>query len=40
MKIRVLQHPSVEAEDDCTFKEPKGANVVESQAIVAAAVKR
>jgi hypothetical protein len=33
-------HPSVEAEDDCMFKEPKGAEVIKSQAIVVAAVKR
>jgi hypothetical protein len=26
--------PSVKAEDDCTFKEPKEAEVVESQAAV------
>jgi hypothetical protein len=36
----VQGHPSIEAEDDCTFEEPNGAEVVKSQAIVAAAVKR
>jgi hypothetical protein len=36
----VQGHPIVEAKDDCTFKEPKGAEVVESQATVATAVKK
>jgi hypothetical protein len=29
-----------EAEDNCTFKEPNGAEVIESQATIAAAVKK
>jgi hypothetical protein len=36
----VQGHPSVEAEDDYTFKEPNGAKVIESQSTITAAVKR
>jgi hypothetical protein len=36
----VQGHPSIEAKDDCTFKETKGVEVVESQATIAATVKR
>jgi hypothetical protein len=36
---RLQGHPSIEAEDKCTLKEPKGVEVVESQATIAAAIK-